>query len=73
MNNQHTSTPAGSSQRLVIRRTELPALLGLSLPTIDRLRAQGRFPVPRRLGQQAIGFLLADIEEWLATRPTVAH
>ena len=73
MSTNHPSTSVAPSHSLVIRRAELPALLGLSIPTIDRLRAQGQFPVPRRLGQQAIGFLRADIDEWLANRPTVTH
>lgn len=57
----------------VIRRTQLPRMLGISLATIDRLRVKGDFPAPRRLGEQAVGFLLADIEAWLAARPSVAH
>jgi len=58
-------------QQIVVRRTELPGILRLSLPTIDRLRAQGDFPVARRLSRQSICFLRSDIEAWLASRPVV--
>lgn len=53
---------------IVLRRTQLPALLGLSLATIDRLRAAGDFPACVRLGAQAVGFLRGDVESWLAAR-----
>lgn len=59
--------------RTVIRRSQLPAITGLSIATIDRLRAAGKFPKPIRLGDQAIGFTKSSIEEWLATRPTCHH
>lgn len=58
---------------IVIRRTQLPAMLGISLATIDRLRVAGSFVKPIRLGEQAIGFMRADIEAWLASRPLAAH
>lgn len=60
-------------QQAVIRRTQLPAIVGLSLATIDRLRVRGDFPAPRKLGEQAIGFLRSDIDAWLASRPVAHH
>ena len=57
----------------VIRRSQLPAILGISLASIDRLRARGDFPAPRKLGQQAVGFLRSDIDAWLASRPAAHH
>lgn len=60
-------------QQAIIRRTQLPVILGISLATIDRLRARGEFPVPRKLGQQAVGFLRSDIDAWLASRPMAHH
>lgn len=53
---------------IVLRRTQLPAVLGLSLTTIDRLRAAGDFPPSVRVGVQAVGFLRGDVEAWLAAR-----
>ena len=60
-------------QQTIIRRVQLPAILGLSMSTIDRLRLQGDFPAPRLLGQQALGFMRAEIEAWLASRPLATH
>ncbi|CAM3319651.1 helix-turn-helix transcriptional regulator [Polaromonas hydrogenivorans] len=62
-----------TQQEIIIRRTKLPGILGISMATIDRLRAAGDFPKPIRLGEQAIGFTKHSIEEWLATRPTCHH
>lgn len=62
-----------TQQEIIIRRTKLPGILGISMATIDRLRAAGDFPKPIRLGEQAIGFTRTSIEEWLATRPTCHH
>ena len=62
-----------AQQEIIIRRTKLPGILGISIATIDRLRAAGDFPKPIRLGEQAIGFTRTSIEEWLATRPTCHH
>lgn len=56
-------------QPIIVRRTQVPAIVGLSKSTIDRLRKAGDFPAPILLGQQALGFLRSEIEAWLATRP----
>lgn len=55
-------------QNLIIRRIDAPALVGLSLATIDRLRREGRFVPSVRLAEKAVGFLKSDIDTWLATR-----
>ena len=60
------------NQNLIIRRTDAPALLGLSLATIDRLRREGRFVPAVRLAEKAVGFLKADLDAWLATRREAA-
>ena len=60
-------------QEIIIRRAKLPSILGISMATIDRLRAAGDFPKPIRLGEQAIGFTRSSIEEWLATRSICHH
>lgn len=56
-------------QTIIVRRTQVPAIVGLSKSTIDRLRKAGDFPAPILLGQQALGFLRSEIEAWLAARP----
>ena len=59
----------------IVRRGQLPAIVGLSLATIDRLRLRlnGDFPEARKLSEQSIGWLRADIDAWLASRPLVRH
>ena len=55
----------------VIRMKDLVVMLGLSRSTIyNKINPRSRwndnrFPAPRRLGGASIGWLLADIEEWL--------
>lgn len=58
---------------LVLRKRETAALIGVSIATLDRLRASGSFVRPIQLGEQAIGFKRADIEGWIASRPLCAH
>ena len=61
------------AQPTIVRRAQLPGILGISKSTIDRLRNAGDFPAPVLLGQQALGFFRADIEQWLSTRPRAMH
>ena len=60
-------------QQTILRRAQLPDILGISKSTIDRLRARGDFPAPFMLGQQALGFLRSEVEAWLAARPRATH
>lgn len=53
---------------LVLRKSEAARLIGISIATLDRLRAAGDFVRPIRLGKQAIGFLRAEVEQWIASR-----
>jgi prophage regulatory protein len=62
-----------TDQQTIIRRAKMPAEIGISMSTIDRLRNAGDFPAPIRLGAQALGFLRAEIETWLSTRTRAAH
>lgn len=58
---------------LVLRKRDAAKLVGISIATLDRLRAAGSFVRPIQLGEQAIGFLRSDIDEWLASRPVMHH
>lgn len=57
----------------VLRKREAAKLIGISIATLDRLRAAGTFVRPIRLGEQAIGFLRRDLDAWLASRPLCSH
>lgn len=62
-----------NQQQSIIRLSQLPQIVGLSIASIHRLRVANNFMKPVRLGVQAIGFLRTDIEAWLASRPVLNH
>jgi prophage regulatory protein len=55
----------------VLREPVVARLVGLSQSTLRRLVRAGEFPGPRRLSRRAVGWLLADVEEWLLRCPVV--
>lgn len=60
-------------QAVVLKRKDAAAMCGISISTLDRLRADGDFVKPIRLGAQAIGFLRTDLDDWIANRPILLH
>ena len=56
---------------IVVRPSDLPALLSLSRTTIWRLERSGDFPNRIRLSAGAVGYRMADIQAWLDSRKTV--
>ena len=56
--------------KIVLRLGEVADTLGLSVPTIKRLRQdpEAKFPAPVRLGVRAVGWLASDLEAWAASR-----
>lgn len=57
-------------QPLVVDLAQLLELVPvLSKSTIEEERRQGRFPQPRQLSGRRVGWLVSEIEEWLASRP----
>ena len=61
----------GSSCDRILRLRAVEVRTGLSRTSLWRLARTGKFPAPRRLGAKAIGWLESEIEEWVASRPTV--
>lgn len=51
-----------------IRRFRLPALLGVSMPTIDRWVKNGVLPRPVKLTENVTAFDAVEINNWLAER-----
>ena len=52
----------------ILRRKQVEARTGLSRTTIyDGIRA-GRFPAPVRVGARAVGWIEAEVNEWLAAQ-----
>jgi len=54
----------------IIRKTELLELVKLSRSTIWRLEKQGSFPKRRRISRRLVGWLLSEVEDWIASRPS---
>ncbi len=52
----------------IIRRQDLSALTGYSIPHIYQLISEGKFPKPVPLGERAVGWLENEIAEWQAQR-----
>lgn len=56
----------------LIRLPELRKLLGgIGKTTLHRWEAAGAFPQRRRVGERAVAWDLAEVNAWLAARPTV--
>jgi prophage regulatory protein len=52
----------------IIRRKQVEARTGLSRSTIYLRVSEGTFPRPVSLGARAVGWIEAEISEWLAGR-----
>jgi len=52
----------------IMRPREVMQMLGLSLPTIWRMRRRGEFPEPLRLSPGAVGWRASTIAKWLRGR-----
>jgi len=53
----------------ILRKPEVIARTGLSASSLERLERRGEFPPRRRLGPNAVGWLLDEIEAWVQGRP----
>ena len=53
----------------LLRQKDVMKATGLSRMTIWRLERAGQFPQRRRLGPNAVGWIQAEIDDWIATRP----
>ena len=54
----------------VIRAADLAKMLGVARVTLWRWSRKGHLPLPIKLGPGVTGWRRADIELWLAQRPT---
>ena len=66
-----TENPMEQRTNPPIRFLRLPEVLertGLSRSTIYVRLAEGRFPQPVRLGDRAVGWIEAEIDEWVRER-----
>ena len=52
----------------ILRTPEAARYLGLSPATLERMRQEGTGPAFLRLGERAVGYDLAALDEWLDRR-----
>lgn len=56
----------------VLKRSEMVKLVGLGYTTCWRLEKEGKFPVRIKLSVGRVGWLLSEIQEWIAKRDRLA-
>jgi predicted DNA-binding transcriptional regulator AlpA len=54
----------------LLTEKDLAAWLGLSLPTLQRMRSRGSGPSFVQLSMRRVGYRRPDVEVWLAARTT---
>lgn len=56
----------------VLKRSEMVKLVGLGYTTCWRLEKEGKFPARIKLSVGRVGWLLSEIQEWIANRDRLA-
>ena len=51
----------------ILRQPAVTDRIGMSRTTLWRRIREGEFPVPVRLGKNAVGWLESDVENWIAS------
>ena len=54
----------------ILRAAEISRITGLSISTIGRMEAIGKFPKRRKIGKNAVGWAESEIANWLNTTLT---
>lgn len=57
----------------VLRRPEVQTLTGIPRSTLYAKIAVGDFPAPVKIGQRAVGWLEAEVHDWLDSRQRSCH
>jgi prophage regulatory protein len=52
----------------ILRLPAVRAVTGLSRSTLYNRMSEGRFPAPISLGGRAVGWIEAEVQEWLEER-----
>ena len=56
------------TDKRLLTEKELSTWIGLSLPTLQRMRSKGGGPKFIRLGFRRLAYRPSDVEDWLASR-----
>ena len=62
-----------TSQSRVLRLKEVCKLTGLGRSFIYQLQAEEQFPHSIKIGVRAVGWLEAEVQEWVATRTRLSR
>lgn len=60
-------------QDRAIRESECRQLTGLARTTRYQLEKAGKFPQRRKLGGRSIGWMLSEVQLWIANQPKVSR
>jgi prophage regulatory protein len=52
----------------ILRRKQVQSQAGLPTSTLYRKIALGEFPAPIRLGERSVGWIAAEVDDWIAQR-----
>ena len=61
------------SELAILRRRQVEQRTGLSRSTLYQYIKDGKFPKPVPLGPRAVGWLEAEVRDWIATRIRIAR
>ena len=64
----HNASGITEARSALIRRSDLPARLGVSDTTVWRLERSGVLPARVQISQRAVGYRESDIAAWLEAR-----
>lgn len=53
----------------VLDREAAAAFLAISVSTLEKQLREGNFPKPRLLSGSRVGWIVTELEDWLAARP----
>ena len=57
----------------ILRRPEVENLTGIPRSTLYAKIAAGDFPAPIKIGQRAVGWIEAEVHDWLDSRQRSCH
>jgi predicted DNA-binding transcriptional regulator AlpA len=64
-----TQRPAATTARRLLSSRDICAMLGINRVTLYRMERAGRFPASIEISTNRVGWLVEDVERWLASRP----
>lgn len=63
-----TTTNIERRDMTILRRQEVQARVGLSRSTLYKKVSDGEFPGQIKLGARAVGWIAAEVDDWLSNR-----